>query len=278
MLDALNHLNLTHQPFSLNNPPIHRNDTPSIHRNDRLPLAKDIANSSPIATRFSASTSLPPAKANDEKLSSSLPSRTKKHVSTVCFNCGTSKTSLWRRDQGGNALCNACGLFYRLHGVNRPMSMKKDIIRKRNRGKALSGSSTDLEYKKKKDEKLGMIGIPIPTQNGFMDGLTSASSINSSIQSMQNFSAFAPHNTPFPSFSDTYCLSAPSERTIKLEHSPIQKQNMANQKRSPKRSDPLIDFDVLFDSLQNLDPLTDTNEDGDADSLELGGSFPGFSL
>jgi hypothetical protein len=278
MLDALNHLNLTHQPFPLNNRSIQKDETPPMYRNDRLPLAKDIANSSPIAASFAASTSLPPAKAYDEKLSSSLPSRTKKHVSTVCFNCETSKTSLWRRDQGGNALCNACGLFYRLHGVNRPLSMKKDIIRKRNRGKALSGSSADLEYKRKKekDEKFGMIGIPIPTQNGLMDGLASESSIDSSIHSMRNFSAFAPHNTPFPSFSDTYCFSAPSERTIKLEHSPIQKQNVANQKRSSQRADSVIDFDVLFDSLQNLDSLTDPNEDGD--TLELGGSFPGFSL
>lgn len=53
---------------------------------------------------------------------------------TVCFNCHTTKTPLWRRDASGNSLCNACGLFQRLHGVMRPLSLKSDVIKKRNRG------------------------------------------------------------------------------------------------------------------------------------------------
>jgi hypothetical protein len=51
----------------------------------------------------------------------------------VCVNCTTTNTVLWRRDGVGNPLCNACGLFYKLHGVNRPLRMKTDVIRKRNR-------------------------------------------------------------------------------------------------------------------------------------------------
>jgi hypothetical protein len=53
----------------------------------------------------------------------------------ICGNCNTSNTVLWRRDQNGGPLCNACGLFFKLHGVNRPQRMKTDIIRKRNRKK-----------------------------------------------------------------------------------------------------------------------------------------------
>ncbi|KAH3666534.1 hypothetical protein OGAPHI_003531 [Ogataea philodendri] len=49
-----------------------------------------------------------------------------------CFNCGTTKTPLWRRDPQGNTLCNACGLFQKLHGTMRPLSLKTDIIKKRN--------------------------------------------------------------------------------------------------------------------------------------------------
>ncbi|CCC70868.1 hypothetical protein NCAS_0F03840 [Naumovozyma castellii] len=49
-----------------------------------------------------------------------------------CFNCKTFKTPLWRRDPQGNTLCNACGLFQKLHGTMRPLSLKSDVIKKRN--------------------------------------------------------------------------------------------------------------------------------------------------
>ncbi|CEP14765.1 hypothetical protein [Parasitella parasitica] len=51
----------------------------------------------------------------------------------ACSNCGTTNTPLWRRNLDGNPLCNACGLFLKLHGKVRPLSLKTDIIKKRNR-------------------------------------------------------------------------------------------------------------------------------------------------
>ncbi|KXN90626.1 Nitrogen regulatory protein NUT1 [Leucoagaricus sp. SymC.cos] len=61
---------------------------------------------------------------------------------TLCTNCQTTNTPLWRRDPEGQPLCNACGLFYKLHGVVRPLSLKTDVIKKRNRasGNPNSGS------------------------------------------------------------------------------------------------------------------------------------------
>lgn len=53
--------------------------------------------------------------------------------SSVCKNCLTTKTPLWRRDENGYILCNACGLFLKLHGKSRPISLKTGIILKRNR-------------------------------------------------------------------------------------------------------------------------------------------------
>lgn len=51
-----------------------------------------------------------------------------------CTNCHTKTTPLWRRNPEGEPLCNACGLFLKLHGVVRPLSLKTDVIKKRQRG------------------------------------------------------------------------------------------------------------------------------------------------
>ena len=51
-----------------------------------------------------------------------------------CDNCKTSNTPLWRKNkETGEVLCNACGLFFKLHGTVRPLSLKTVVIRKRNR-------------------------------------------------------------------------------------------------------------------------------------------------
>ncbi|CAO3648415.1 unnamed protein product [Mucor hiemalis] len=54
-------------------------------------------------------------------------------VSIRCFNCDTNTTPLWRRDDEGNNICNACGLYYKLHNVHRPLSMKRTVIHRRKR-------------------------------------------------------------------------------------------------------------------------------------------------
>ncbi|KAH6929325.1 hypothetical protein HPB50_026807 [Hyalomma asiaticum] len=61
----------------------------------------------------------------------------------TCSNCGTNMTSLWRRNSNGEPVCNACGLYFRLHGINRPQNMKKDSIqtRKRKPKNAAAGSA-----------------------------------------------------------------------------------------------------------------------------------------
>ncbi|KAI9260214.1 hypothetical protein BY458DRAFT_516522 [Sporodiniella umbellata] len=54
-------------------------------------------------------------------------------IQPVCSNCSTSTTPLWRRDAEGQPLCNACGLYLKLHHEKRPLSMKTDNIKKRQR-------------------------------------------------------------------------------------------------------------------------------------------------
>ncbi|RHZ89162.1 hypothetical protein Glove_18g50 [Diversispora epigaea] len=63
-------------------------------------------------------------------------SSSKNTIPTTCTNCHTQTTPLWRRNPEGQPLCNACGLFLKLHGVVRPLSLKTDVIKKRNRGGA----------------------------------------------------------------------------------------------------------------------------------------------
>ncbi|XP_032585166.1 uncharacterized protein LOC6578233 isoform X3 [Drosophila mojavensis] len=50
-----------------------------------------------------------------------------------CSNCGTLTTTIWRRSVRGEMVCNACGLYFKLHGVNRPHSMRRDTIHTRRR-------------------------------------------------------------------------------------------------------------------------------------------------
>ncbi|XP_034939684.1 box A-binding factor-like isoform X2 [Chelonus insularis] len=68
-----------------------------------------------------------------------------KRVGLCCSNCQTHVTSLWRRNSSGDPVCNACGLYFKLHGVCRPLAMKKDNIqtRKRKPKGTMKSSSVD---------------------------------------------------------------------------------------------------------------------------------------
>ncbi|KAK7863079.1 hypothetical protein R5R35_011002 [Gryllus longicercus] len=103
----------------------------------------------------------------DEKASRRLNSARRAGMS--CSNCQTSTTSLWRRNQLGEPVCNACGLYYKLHGVNRPLAMKKDSIQTRKR-KPKSGANSGS-----KNESGGSANNSTVSTTGVLAGVTSSS-------------------------------------------------------------------------------------------------------
>lgn len=90
---------------------------------------------------------------------------------TVCSNCTTTKTPLWRRDPDGKPLCNACGLFLKLHGTIRPPTMKNETIKRRNRQKdnnSTGGGSTSM-----KSSASASSGLTIDKSSGSTGGRAS---------------------------------------------------------------------------------------------------------
>lgn len=92
-------------------------------------------NASPLSTSFSSNTlhRLSSSGSQNEKATADKKDDSSKKDNTMCTNCSTTTTPLWRRNPEGQPLCNACGLFLKLHGVVRPLSLKTDVIKKRNR-------------------------------------------------------------------------------------------------------------------------------------------------
>lgn len=84
------------------------------------------------------------------------------NMQPVCQNCQTSTTPLWRRDEMGSVLCNACGLFLKLHGTPRPISLKTDVIKSRNRVKtAGQGQKRKVSYPRLRTLTLLMFDVSL---------------------------------------------------------------------------------------------------------------------
>ncbi|XP_017075956.2 uncharacterized protein LOC108111117 [Drosophila eugracilis] len=79
-----------------------------------------------------------------------------------CSNCGTLTTTIWRRSVRGEMVCNACGLYFKLHGVNRPHSMRRDTIHTRRR------RPKELERSKKKHKQMSSCPSMEPTKPEFL--------------------------------------------------------------------------------------------------------------
>ncbi|KAJ3395674.1 hypothetical protein CcCBS67573_g04929 [Chytriomyces confervae] len=50
-----------------------------------------------------------------------------------CANCDTTVASRWRRDDEGQRVCNACGVYFRLYGRKRVVAKTAKVVKRRNR-------------------------------------------------------------------------------------------------------------------------------------------------
>ncbi|KAF2083148.1 hypothetical protein K490DRAFT_15583, partial [Saccharata proteae CBS 121410] len=124
-------------------------------------------NSPPESAFSSAAPSRPASpggtKPGDSNNSNNNNNNNNSGVPTTCTNCFTQTTPLWRRNPEGHPLCNACGLFLKLHGVVRPLSLKTDVIKKRNRGSGNSVPVNSTRSSKKSSRKNSIAHTPATT-------------------------------------------------------------------------------------------------------------------
>uniref|UniRef100_A0A3Q0SMP4 Zinc finger transcription factor Trps1 n=1 Tax=Amphilophus citrinellus TaxID=61819 RepID=A0A3Q0SMP4_AMPCI len=95
-------------------------------------------------------------RANKEESQSLL--RRRRGSGVFCANCLTTKTSLWRKNANGGYVCNACGLYQKLHSTPRPLNIIKQnngeqIIRRRTR-KRLNPDSLSAENPAPKQQRI----------------------------------------------------------------------------------------------------------------------------
>jgi len=74
---------------------------------------------------------------------------------------------LWRKDAEGHPLCNMCGMFLKLHGIVRPLSLKTDCIEKNDRQERLHDVGTSPSATQASPRPaLESIGSPPPVEVG----------------------------------------------------------------------------------------------------------------
>ncbi|KAI9597823.1 hypothetical protein BDF19DRAFT_344233, partial [Syncephalis fuscata] len=75
-----------------------------------------------------------PVTLRDGRATSTTANSTKRiHPGQTCQNCGQNQTPLWRKNMMGQVICNACGLYEKLHKCPRPATLHQSRYQRRRR-------------------------------------------------------------------------------------------------------------------------------------------------
>lgn len=151
----------------------------------------------------------------------------------ACQNCSTTITPLWRRDDEGHTICNACGLYHRLHGVHRPVGMKKSTIKRRKRVISLLQGHGDT------DESNTMPGLVSGTEKIKSPTVSPASSPNMSPNSSASFTS--------SSSTSSFSTALPQKKLAKS----LDNSQLPTRPYAPAA----IDFTYSFKALSTILPM-----------------------
>ncbi len=184
---------------------------------------------------------------------------------TTCSNCQTTVTPLWRKIEN-QTLCNACGLFFKLHGTDRPLSLKTNTIRKRNRlpkKSEDSGSEPRKISKSKTKEKAPVSSL-----------LTSTETMNQLLMMNQK-----PYTQPILSAADSPMLGSfgyPDHSLhVSQERAPLTRVSSVDsiyQSYAPYMmyGYPPMPFDIsTINPAQLLEPSWNSSPNNEAESLNM---------
>ncbi|KAI5955581.1 hypothetical protein KGF57_003714 [Candida theae] len=176
----------------------------------------------------------------------SLPNNGRKKI-LQCTNCETRTTPLWRKSNNGDLLCNACGLFYKLHGTLRPL--------RRGQGTNSNAGSSPFAMRNSNDKIIGNTNIDLLSSEYTVgsggDGKFDMNGINSSSGGFIGSSS-----APVPSqFGQSRQPQHPSSH---LQHQQLQQLQQHHSFNTPQTQSS-VDMDI--DPHSKFDASRDHNDD-----------------